>query len=72
MELLNIQQASQELVAVGDSGSYVEFTVPSDVPPLWWYDGDQQRYWFNDTGITVSVVLAYVADCDWCITIRRS
>ncbi len=24
---------------VGANGSYVEFVVPSDVPPLWWYDG---------------------------------
>ena len=24
---------------VGVNGSYVEFAVPSDVPPLWWYDG---------------------------------
>ena len=38
MEQQNIQQVLQEVGTVGVNGSYVEFTVPSDVPPLWWYN----------------------------------
>ena len=37
---------------VGDSGSYIEFVVPSDVPPLWYYkdsDGISQ-----DNGVSIS------------------
>ena len=45
---------------VGVNGSYVEFAVPSDVPPLWWYDGAAGIS--QDNGVSISGS-SYVADC---------
>ena len=47
---------------VGTNGSYVDFAVPSDVPPLYWYN-DQTGIGTNDA-VTISGS-TYVVHCHW-------